>query len=186
MAARGRPRDLAAYFTCRSTTALAAFPPGAMERVGLPSDRPGSVFGLRPRRSRRCTPRGRQFVAKQVGAAPASFTRYARMSTGGSRRRHVAAVVNRPAGGPVAGASGRRSRLAGRPGPGARRTLGAVRPSLGQLRAERVPYGRPGRLARTVGTARVAGRRGDPPTARPRAHPERCEQLDACWSPTRT
>ena len=174
--------DLAAYFTLSlDDLRWLRSHRGAMERVGLAVQIGGLGFlGFVPADLAGVPPEVVQFVAKQVGAAPASFTRYARDVDGRTRRRHVAAVVEQAG-----------WRTCGR---GEWKALGdwlvaralehdapsvLFAQALGQLRAERVV--RPGldRLARTVGTARVAAGEEIRRRLGPELTPERCEQLDA-------
>lgn len=119
-------------------------------------------------------------VAKQVGVAVASFSRYAREVDGRTRRRHVAAVVDQAG-----------WRLCG---PGDWKALGdwltaralehdtpsvLFRQALQQLRTDRVV--RPGldRLMRAVSAARVTAHAEIRRRLDPELTPERCEQLDA-------
>lgn len=154
---------------------------GAAERIGLAVQLCGlGYLGFVPAELAGTPREIVAFVAKQIGVATATFTRYAREVDGRTRRRHVAAVVEQ-AGWRVCG-------------PGEWKTLGdwltaralehdtpsvLFRQALHQLRADRVV--RPGldRLMRAVSSARVTAqdeirRRLDPELA-----PERCDQLDA-------
>ena len=190
MAARGRPqRPGRLLHLVARRPALAAFPPGG-HGAGRPrrTDRRARVLGLRPRNLAGVPPEVVQFVAKQVGAAPASFTRYARDVDGRTRRRHVAAVVEQAG-----------WRTCGR---GEWKALGdwlvaralehdapsvLFAQALGQLRAERVV--RPGldRLARAVGTARVAAGEETPADGSAPSSPRSAASSSTpCWSPTRT
>jgi len=172
---------------CRSTTCAGCVPTGG-HGAGRPrrTDRRARFLASSPQISP-CTPEVVQFVAKQVGAAPASFTRYARDVDGRTRRRHVAAVVEQAG-----------WRTCGR---GEWKALGdwlvaralehdapsvLFAQALGQLRAERVV--RPGldRLARTVGTARVAAGEEIRRRLGPELTPEAASSSTPCWSPTRT
>jgi hypothetical protein len=154
--------DLAAHFTLSlDDLRWLRSHRGAIERVGLAVQIRGLGFLSFVPADLAGVPREVvQFVAKQVGAAPAGFTRYARDVDGRTRRRHVAAVVGQAA-----------WRTCGR---GEWKALGdwlvaralehdapsvLFAQALGQLRAERVV--RPGldRLGRAVSTARAAAGR---------------------------
>ena len=121
-----------------------------------------------------------QCVAKQIGFAPATFTRYVRLTDGRSRRRHVADVVDHAG-----------WRACGR---GEWKALGdwltarvlehdtpsvLFRQALEQLQGERVV--RPGldRLMRAVATARVTAQDEIRRRLEPQLTPQRCDLLDA-------
>jgi hypothetical protein len=118
-------------------------------------------------------------VAKQVGVAPATFTRYARDTDGRTRRRHVAAVIEH-AGWRTCGQRDW-SVLARWL---TERALEHDTPTvlfgqaLDQLRSERVV--RPGldRLMRAVSSARVNARKEIRRRLDPDLTPERCDELD--------
>jgi hypothetical protein len=89
--------DLAAYFTLSlEDLRWVRAHRGAVERIGLAVQLCGLGFlGFVPA-DLAGTPREVvQCLAKQVGVGPATFTRYAREVDGRTRRRHVAAVVER-------------------------------------------------------------------------------------------
>jgi TnpA family transposase len=154
---------------------------GAAERIGLAVQLCGlGYLGFVPA-DLAGTPREVvQSVAKQVGVATATFTRYAREVDGRTRRRHVAAVVHQ-AGWRVCG-QGEWKALGDWL---TARALEHDTPSvlfgqaLQQLRADRVV--RPGldRLMRAVATARVTAHDEIRRRLDPELTPERCDQLDA-------
>jgi hypothetical protein len=70
---------------------------GAVVRIGLAVQMSGLRFlGFVPADLAGAPREVVQFMAKQIGVAAATFTRYIREVDGRTRRRHVAAVVEQP------------------------------------------------------------------------------------------
>ena len=110
--------DLAAYFTLSlDDLRWLRSHRGAVERVGLAVQMGALRFlGFVPAESRRCTPRGRPVRRQTIGAARLVSPATPGMSTGGPGAGTSPRWWNTPAGGPVAGASGRRSETGWSPG----------------------------------------------------------------------
>ena len=87
--------DLAAYFTLSlEDLRWLRSHCGAVDRIGLAVQLAALGFlGFIPSELVETPREVVRHVAKQVGVAPATFTRYARDTDGRTRRRHVAAVI---------------------------------------------------------------------------------------------
>jgi TnpA family transposase len=174
--------DLAAHFTLSlEDLRWIRSHRGAAERIGLAVQLCGLGFlGFVPADLAGTPGEVVQCMAKQVGVAPAAFTRYAREVDGRTRRRHVAAVVDqagwRGCGRHEWNALGDwlTARALEHDTPSV-----LFRQALRQLVAVRVV--RPGldRLMRAVSTARVTAQAEIRRLLDPDLTPERCDELDA-------
>lgn len=153
---------------------------GAVERIGLAVQLAALRFlGYIPAELADTPPEVARHVGKQIGVAPATFTRYAREADGRTRRRHVAVVVEHA--GWRASAQREWNALAAWL---TERALEHDTPTvlfgqaLDQLRAERVV--RPGldRVMRAVASARVSARKEIHRRLDRELTPERCAELD--------
>ena len=173
--------DLAAYFTLSlEDLRWLRSHRGAVERIGLAVQLAAlGLLGFIPSELVDTPREVVRHVAKQVGVAPAAFTRYARDTDGRTRRRHVAAVIEH-AGWRTCGQRDW-SVLARWL---TERALEHDTPTvlfgqaLDRLRSERVV--RPGldRLMRAVSSARVNARKEIRRRLDPDLTPERCDELD--------